>query len=149
MNEVQLYIKNNKFVTKGTVNYSGADYNSLGLNSYMTDINQPSTNGFQTMLQSRIESGESITVFNLTDSTSTTIEGFVNQQVLLLPYGINIFAASDDYSVGAINEWDKSELFEDETIKLKQAIKNYRDVAKILTDSVSYTHLTLPTILRV
>ena len=82
MNDIQLYIKNNKFVTKGTVNYSGADYNSLGLNSYMTDINQPSTNGFQTMLQSRIESGESITVFNLTDSTSTTIEGFGNQQVL-------------------------------------------------------------------
>jgi len=130
MNDIQLYIKNPRFITKGVATDGGADFMSAGLNSYMSD----SGGGFDNLLASRLESGESITIFNNTDTTKSVISATYYNTNILMPFGIDIFDVGDRYSIGSANEWDKSELFEDETIKLKQTIKNYRDVAKILTD---------------
>ena len=132
MNNIELYIKNSQFIAKGTATDGGADFLNLGLESYMKDSNTD----FSVLIEDRIQSGESITIFNTTDSTSSVISSFATRynDYILMPFGIDIFDAGDTYSIGSVTEWDRAELFGDDTIKLKQNIKNYRDVAKILTD---------------
>ena len=129
MNEIQLYIKNPRFITSGVATGGGTGFLG-GSSTYMEDT----SGNFDQLLRSRLESGESITVFNTTDSTKAVITGVYYNKYITMASGSDIFDTGERYSIGSTTEWDKSELFEDETIKLKQAIKNYRDVAKILTD---------------
>lgn len=130
MNNIELYIKNSQFIAKGTATDGGADFMSAGANSFMSDDNTD----FELLLADRLERGDLIQIYNTTDSTDSVISGTIYNKNILMPFGIDIFDAGDTYSIGSVTEWDRAELFGDDTIKLKQNIKNYRDVAKILTD---------------